>query len=453
MSSLTSIAGAALSALSTYTGAISVTNTNIANSETEGYTRQTAVLQATSTGGVDISSVKRVYSSFLTNRLRMETTGLGFYEAEQEALTSVESVFNESSTDGLSSCLSDFWNSWQDVVDDPSDSSARTTLLAAADTLADTLNSMSSDLTDLQNSIDDSLTDCVSAVNDLVDQIAALNTSIVAATAAGQDCNTDMDTRDELITELSSYIGISTYTDDSGQICISMDNGNPLIVGSTTWTLATQTNSTTGLQDITLVSQSGASTVITDDITTGKMGGYLEVRDDLIPSYQSSLDDLASTLITQINALHTTGYDLNGDAGVDFFTGSSASDIAVNSAILDDSNTIAASSTVDGIPDDGTIASAIADLQDSLLFNSGTSTASDFYATLVGKVGSRLSSVESSYEAQESLVNSCQSQRDSVSSVSTDEEMVNLTQYQYAYEAAAKVISIVDEMMQTLINM
>ena len=453
MSSLTSIAGIALSALNTYTGAISVTNTNIANSETEGYTRQKAVLQATGNGGVDISSVKRVYNSFLTNRLRTATTELGFYDAEQEALTSVESVFNESSTDGLSSYLSDFWNSWNDVVNDPSDSSARTTLLSAADTLADTLNSMSSDLTDLQNSIDDSLTDCVSTVNDLIDQIAALNKSIVSSTASGQDCNTDMDTRDELITELSSYIGINTYTDDSGQICVSMDNGNPLIVGSTTWTLSTQTNATTGLQDITLVSDSGTTTVITDDITTGKMGGYLEVRDDLIPSYQSALDDLASTMITQINALHTTGYDLNGDAGVDFFTGSSASDIAVNSAMIDNSDKIAASSTADGIPDDATIASSIADLQDSLLFNSSTSTCSDFYATLVSKIGSDLSSVESYYDARESLVNSCQSQRDSVSSVSTDEEMVNLTQYQYAYEAAAKMISVVDEMMKTIINL
>jgi len=451
MASINSIATAAVSALNCYTAAISVANTNIANAQTDGYTRQRTVLQATGQGGVDVSSIQRIYDGFLTRRLRSETTGLGFYEAGQETLTSVESVFTESGSSGLSCSLSDFWNSWDNVVSDPSDSSARTTLATSACTLASDLNSMSSDLSDLQNSIDDSLADCTGAINDLIDRISTQNDNITKT--AGQDSNTTKDTLDELVTELSCYIGLTTQTDSSGRISISLDDGTPLLEGDTTWSFSTQTNTATGLKDIALVSKSGSTTVITDDITTGKMGACLSVRDNSIPSYQSSLNELASTLITNVNALHDKGYDLNGDKGAAFFTGSSAADIAVNSTILNDTDKIAASSTADGIPDNGTIASAIADLQNTAFFNSGTSTVSDFYAALVSKVGSDISIGKSQYEAQQTLVNSYRSQRDSVSSVSTDEEMVNLTQYQYAYEAAAKLVSVIDEIMKTLINM
>lgn len=451
MTTLSSIANSALSALNTYTVAISVTNTNISNAETKGYTRRQTVFESTG-NGVDVSSIKRVYDAYLTNRLRTETTELGFYEAQQELLTSVEAVFNESGASGLNSFLSDFWNSWLNVVNDPSDSTARSALATAADTLADTLNAMSSDLSDIQDSINSAIENATGAINDLLQQIATLNQNIKEASAAGQDCNTDKDTLDSLVTELSSYIGINYHTDDMGQMNISLENGKPLVQGATAWRLSNQTNASTGLSDITWVSLGGTQTVITDKITSGQLGGYLEVRDDLIPSYQTSLDELAVTLISQVNALHETGYDLDGDTGVSFFTGTSASDIAVKSDILDDSDNIAASETAGGIPDDGSIASAIAELQDSLLFNSATSTANDFYAALVAEIGAKVSSVELKYEVRESLVNTCQSQRDSVSAVSTDEEMVNLTLYQYAYEAAAKVTSVIDEMMETIIN-
>ena len=452
MTTISSIARTTSSALTAYTTAISVTGKNISNAETESYSREKAVLKTTSSGGVTISSIERVYNSYLTNRLNTATSAESYYEAESEILSSAESIFNESSTSGLSSYLSDFWNSWSDVSDDPSKSSTRSSLVSAAEQLTNTLNSTSSQLSDIQDSINDSLTDCADNVNSLINQLAELNKTIAASTASGQDCNTDMDTRDRLITELSSYIEVNTYTDESGQICISIENGNPLIVGSTTWTLSTQINATTGLQDITLASQSGTTTVITDEITTGKTGGYLEAREQ-IKSYQESLDDLASTLISAVNSLQESGHDLNGDTGASFFMGSSASDIAVNSEIVDDTNKIAASSTVDGIPDDGTTASEIAELQDSLLFNSGTSTASDFYAALVSKVGSDASSASSNYETRETLANSIQSQIDSVSSVSTDEETVKLTEYQYAYEAAAKLITTMEEMMDAIINM
>ncbi|MGV8058099.1 MAG: flagellar hook-associated protein FlgK [Smithellaceae bacterium] len=453
MSTISGIANAALSALTTYTAAISVTNTNIANSETTGYTRQQAVIGTTGST-VDVIKVKRIYDSFLTHQLSFANTDLGKWEAEQETISSVENVFSDKDSSGLNAAMSDFWNAWSDVACDPSDSTARTLLASATDTLANTFNSMSSDLTDIQNNIDDSVEETVASINDLTQQIADINQKISAATAAGVDTNTYKDTLDSLALSLSELVDINTSADSvTGQVSIQLADGKTLVEGTTTWSLSTEINSTTGLQDVTWLSESGTETVITSDITSGKLGGYLEVRDEIIPSYQEQLDSLASSIITQVNNLQTNGYDLNGDAGVSLFTGTSAKDIAVNSAITDDPSLIAASSTSDGVPDDGSTATAVAELQNSMLLNSGTATFSDYYASLVSKVGTTVDSIDTYYSAQSDTVELYQNRRDSASGVSIDEETTKLLLYQSAYAASAKVMTYLDEMLKTLIDM
>lgn len=451
MSTISGIANIALSALTTYTAAISTTSTNIANSETTGYTRRQAVIETTGSG-VSVTKVKRIYDSFVTGQLRSANTQLGKWEAEQDTISSVEGVFTDTDSTGLSTALSNFWNAWSDVATDPSDSTARTVLAGNAAILATTLNNMSSDLSNIQKDIDNSVAETVASINDLVQQIADTNQNISTATAAGVDTSTCKDTLDSLILDLSELVDITTYTDSTGQISVQLADGKTLVEGTKTWSLSTETNATTGLQDVTWVSESGASTVI-DDITSGKLGGYLEVRDELIPSYQDQLDELADSIIDQVNNLQTSGYDLNGDAGVPFFTGTSAGDIAVNSAITDDPSLIAAASTADGVPDDSSNATAIANLQDSLLFNSSTATYSDYYAALVSKVGSDVNSIDTYYSSQSDTVELYRNQRDSVSAVSLDEETTRLLLYQSAYAASAKVMTYLDEMLQTLIEM
>jgi len=221
----------------------------------------------------------------------------------------------------------------------------------------------------------------------------------------------------------------------------------------TTWSLSTEINSTTGLQDVIWVDSDGNSYVITDDISGGKLGGCLEIRDERIPAWQDQLDELAAALMNEVNALQTGGYDINGGSGVAFFTGTGASDMAVNTDILDDPGTIAASSSADGAPGDGSNASAIAELQNRLLFDSGTSNFSDFYATLVSEVGTAIQSAQAGYESRRDMVEFCTNQRESVSGVSLDEETAKLIVYQNAYEAAAKVISVLDELMETILDM
>ncbi|HUT43296.1 MAG TPA: flagellar basal body rod C-terminal domain-containing protein, partial [Desulfobacterales bacterium] len=179
----------------------------------------------------------------------------------------------------------------------------------------------------------------------------------------------------------------------------------------------------------------------------------LETRDVAIEDYKTKLDDLASSIITEINNLHTAGFDLNGVAGLSFFTGSSASDISINPVIAGDVNLIAASGTALGAPGDNSNAIAIANLQNGLLMSGGTATYDDFYNSLVSDVGIAVQSAQMNYDHQTAMFSSLDNYRESISGVSLDEEMVNLVKFQHAYDAAAKLISAVDEMMNTVMNM
>ncbi|MEI6314774.1 MAG: flagellar hook-associated protein FlgK, partial [Syntrophus sp. (in: bacteria)] len=361
-------------------------------------------------------------------------------------------IFDESEGSGLSEAMSDFWNDWQDLVNDPSDSPARSLLAAAADTLATTFNTTAADLAEIQEGIDDDVVSTVADINDLVEQIAALNQRLVRAEANGQDTGAYKDSIDSLVSELSSFVDVNTYKNDLGQTCIQLADGKPLVEGGTAWSLAKETNTTTGLQNITWIDEGGIATVVTDDISGGKLGGCLEVRDTLITVYQKQLDVLAVSIMAAVNDLHADGYDLEGKAGGTFFTGTGAEDMAVTAAILADPGKIAAASA-DGATGDSTIAASIAALADTLVLDSGTSTFSEYYNALVSKIGAAVGTATTQHETQTDAVSALKNLRESVSGVSLDEETTKLVLYQNAYEAAAKVMTALDEMLQTMLEM
>ena len=451
MTNISSIMNTSLSALQTQQAAIAITGQNIANATTEGYSQQKVVI-SNSSSGTTSASAKRVYSSFLTKQLNGATETLGKHTTESKYMDSVETIFNESDGSGLSDDLSNFFNTWSDVANAPSDSSARSILLSYADTLANTFNSVSSDLTGVQKNIDGEMGDLVDQVNEDTQQISTLNQQIAQGKASGQDVSSFQDSLDSLVNDLSSLVNIKSYTNDSGQICIQLSNGKPLVDGTTAYSLSTQTNATTGLQDVTWVDQSGNATVVTSAISSGQLGGCLNVRDTVIPGYLDQLNTLATSIMTSVNNLQTSGYDLDGTAGVAFFTGTSAADMAVNTTVAADTNKIAASASTSD-KTDGSVAKSMAKLQDSLLLNSGTSTFSDYYSELVSKVGADTQAADDNYSSQSDAVSTYKGLKKSVTSVNSDEEDTNLMMYQSSYAAAAKVMTVLDELLKTLISM
>jgi flagellar hook-associated protein 1 FlgK len=224
------------------------------------------------------------------------------------------------------------------------------------------------------------------------------------------------------------------------------------VESGTTWRLQTQTNGD-GHADIFWADLSGTATNITSEINAGKIGGWLQVRDTQIVGYQDQLNTLADELRGRINAIHASGFGLNGTTGTNLFDagGSGAANFQINPAILNDFNRIAASATAGGVPGNADNAIAIQDLRSALTMN-GTATFDAAVTALASQVGYDVQTAKANSSHQADLMTYLENYRESISGVSLDEEMVNLVKFEAAYNAAAKMVSMADDMLNTLMN-
>lgn len=448
--------------------AIDVTGQNIANVNTDGYSRQRVVMEASTPinsdpgqmgTGVQATEIQRIYDRFVGGQINGENSQLGQWEATESGLSRIEVIFDESSGAGLQEAMSDFWAAWQDLSNNPSGYSERTSLMTSSQTLARTFNTMSENLQQIQLDYDQTIVGTVDEINGLSQQIVDLNEKISQVEVAGQDSNDYRDQRDQLLKELSKLIDINTYENDQGQVTVMTASGNPLVQSPYAYELSTVTNAN-GLQDVVWLDRSGNATDITDSIESGELRGWLDVRDGYAQDYLDRLDALASAMIDEVNAIHQSGFGMTTDpatgdpvTGQSFFGGTSAATMEVDASIVADVNRIAAAATAASVPGDNTNAIAIANLQEELTMNSGSTTFDSYYSTLVSKVGSDVSDASSNYDYEDAMVAHLENYRESVSGVSLDEEMVNLVKFQHAYEAAAKLITTVDDMLNTVLNM
>jgi flagellar hook-associated protein 1 len=455
-------------AILTQQKAVDVTGHNIANVNTPGYSRQRVNMETNtpisfSPGqmgtGVRATEIQRIYDRFLGTQINNENQDLGRWEARKGVLERVEMILDESEGYGLNNAMSEFWNAWQDLTNNPSGSAERVALLNKSEILADGFQKVRSDIVQIQKDIDTIITGTVEEINLVSDEIAHLNRKISQTEANGQNANDYRDERDLLVKQLSEMIAINTYENSDGKVTVLAGGGRPLVENVYSWNLSTATNAS-GFQDVVVLDGDGNQVNITDDISAGKLRGWIEARDEAIPDYLDRLDTLASSIMSQVNAVHGSGFGLSVDpstglpyAGGDFFTGTSAADMSVASDIINDTNRIAASSTREGVPGDNGNAVAMANLQNVLTMNGNTSTFDTYYNSMVTDIGIEVRKAESNFDHQTSMVAQLDNYRESVSGVSLDEEMVNLIKFQHAYDAAAKLISTTDELLVTIINM
>lgn len=460
MPNITSLLYIGQSALITQQKAIDITGNNIANVNTEGYTRQRLNMVQSqpvrdlggtmSTGVTADLKIKRYYDQFITAQLNGENESLGRWEAQKNALEKVEVLFDDVSDYGLSSAMGEFWSAWQDLTNNPSGHVERSALLGAAQFLTTTFNQLSTNITEARDDIDANVDSIVSDVNSLASQIAELNRKVAQVEVTGHNANDYRDQRDQLVFELSKLIDIDSFEDGDGNTTIMVGGGKPLVESTFTWDLVTADSG--GVQNVYWQDSSGTLTDITSDIDSGELKGLITARDDLIDGYATRLDELANGIIDAVNTLHSAGYALDGTQRA-FFTGTNALDIAVNTDIEGDVDLIAAASDPLELPGDNSTAIAIAELQNSLTMSSGLATFDDFYNALIGDVGSDVRSAELNYDHQDTMVTQLQNYREEISGVSLDEEMVNLVKFQHAYNAAARLITTTDEMMDTIIGL
>ena len=441
-----------LQALEATQGALAATSNNIANSGTAGYTREVVNLSENNQnlsdgtvtgGGVTLNGLQSVRDELLNLQIQQQTSLQSSADAQSSSLNEIQNYFTTSGSD-IASALSAFTSSLTNLSGSPANASVRESVLTAGQNLAQTFNSTANGLTSVQSEANAGVSQTVDQINSLTTQIAQLNGQLGQLTGAGQDGGTVQDQRDELVQQLSQLTGISITQSSDGE-AITTANGAPLVSGSQSDALSTTAGSD-GMQHV--IDSSGSD--ITSSIQGGKLGGAIAIRDQAIPSYLSQLNTLATQMAGAFNTAQSTGYDANGNAGQNFFSIPSSGGAAAGMSVaITDGSQIAASS--DGSSgSNGNVANLSAALTDPL--PSGKS-ASDAYASLVYQVGSAASnaSTQSSAIAQNLL--QLTNQQNSVSGVNVDEETTNLIRYQTAYEAAARIVSTIQQLNTVTLDM
>ena len=581
MSSLGMVLDIATSALAAQQYCLDVTAHNIANVDTEGYSRQIPTLQGKQPvlnqgvilgRGVETEQVTRSVDQFIENKLMQEKSNLSSSQEMEKYMQVLEGMFSENSEDSISSMLSNYWNLWNDVSNNPSGSSERIALYEYSLIMSEQFKSLAPDLNQIQIDITNSVTVGVERINQITTEIAQINIKIVGMETNNNMANDLRDKRNALVSELNEYLDIKTFEQSNHSLSIIAARGCTLVQGNSNYELSMD-------GDRVKWQDSGGSYIdITNYITNGKLGACLELRDEIIAKYKLDLNEMAKEFIWSVNQQHSQGVGLEGfstvtgtysvsssgvelgtqGSGLDyheeisdgnfnlwvydssgigsknvisidtdtggttlsslrdhindnvsnvtasitadgklkidadsgytfafsddtsnvlaalgintFFSGSTAGDISVNSTIGSDKKQIAAAqidaTTGEFASGDNDNALAMTDLQYSPMdisqwtcdrINGNTegsvsTTIEDYYHAMVGSIGIVSSSISRNTEFSEMMVNELNTLRDSISAVSLDEEMTNLIKYQHAYQAAAKLITISDEMLDTLIS-
>ena len=541
--------------------AIEVTGQNVANIETEGYSRQDVSFEANTPRGhikygglhqlgtgVRIASIERAHDQFLFTQIMDEGDLTGSTEVKKEIFEQLEVLFNEGSGRSLNDALSLFFSSIHDLATNARGLPERVDLISKAEHLASTFNQTGNQLFTIQRNIDARIETEVAEINTLTTQIGKLNESIHANEPTSQYKANDLrDNRDRLVKELSKKIDIQLVQESDNQISLTLKDGTALVLKDQVFDLSTSINANNESFNDVYIDSGSTTKNITSTIKGGELRGYLDMRDTEVESILDKMNILSGSFIQEFNSIHREGFGIDGSSGLDFFTpldvtvdhdvdntgtavvsmtnaspttisvdefeiaftgsneftlnnlttnassgtftfttgstfnikdgfavaisGTAASGdkvtfsvsedaaslMSVSSTITADGQKIAAGTTTNG---DGGNALLMADLQNELVFNSvtwssesGSFTFDEYYNAVVSTIGIESFSAQAILRQQEGVMLQLNSRRESISGVSIDEEMIKMIKFQQAYNASARMISMVDEMLDTLNRM
>lgn len=447
------------SAICAHQLALEVVGQNVANANAPGYSRQVAQLKPQagqgscwgsaekfSGRGVDVERVLRLRDAFLDKQIRQESGAFGRASARLSNLNQIQVVLDELSDTGIRARLDEFWNAMQELSLYPENQSVRTALIQRAQALCEAFKHSVNWLGQLRQNVSQEIMADVARINDVADQIRELNDQIVRAKARGESANTLEDKRDSLIDEIAEFAPVDVTVRPEGAAIVKIA-GVPLVEVDFARKLSFSVAGPDGFPIITW----GAENNLLQP-ASGRLRGLLEIRDQVITSYIKDLDDLASSIVEEVNAVHRKGFALDGiTTGLDLFTiGGGAAEMAVAQNLAENPSLIAASA--DGTPGDGSNAIQMAALKQQKLMAGGASTWDDFIRGMTARLGIETQEAQRIHDNQELLVKDLDNRRQSVSGVSLDEEATEMIKLQHAYAAAARLISACDELLDVLIN-
>jgi flagellar hook-associated protein 1 FlgK len=348
--------GISISALQAFQNAINVTSNNVANASTPGYDRETVNLTeaipqsngaATVGAGVVVTGISRAYSQAAANQLNTSQSSLGQLNALQSYSNQIDNLFG-TTVGGLSTSLQSFYSAFSDVANNPTSTASRQALLGKAQAVAASFQNASSQLSSLNTDVNSRITADVQQINSIASAISTLNKQIVVGTAqdGNQPPNELLDQRDQLVSNLSQLVGISTTTDPNGALNVFVGNGQPLVLQGQTTALTTVPNQFNAAQ-LEISTSTSNGNVISSNITSGDLGGLLAARTQVINPALGQLGQIATAFSQTVNAQQSDGLDLSGKLGANIF--SVGSPLATGSSKNTDTVTASVSVNANGL--------------------------------------------------------------------------------------------------------
>lgn len=448
---------------------------NISNKTTEGFTRQRVDFKATppvnGTGryqigtGADVGAVIRVNNPHLEKQIEQEQQKMGFNEGQLFHLSRVEDIFNDQVSKGVGHFLGEFFNSFRDLANNPESLPLRTQVKENALNVTKDFKRINSSLKEIQKNVDRELELEVEEINRMTSEIASLNQKIanVEIQRMGAQANDFRDRRDLLVKKLSEKLNIKVAEGKSGAINVMAGDTGLLVADFTSYDLKAHTSPERGKKREGAVdimfrsSEQGSYFTMTDQIRGGKLGALIEVRDKTVNGFLERLDTMAQVFTDRINEVHVTGYDQYGNPSGNFFDrGPDGRDVSqtieLNKAILNDVTRIGTAGAPNS-PGDNRVAQVIAALQYQPVMPNGLNSIEEYYKDIVGDVGVITKKSKELNDHQVTVMEQLKNLRESISGVNLDEETIKMIEFQKNFDASAKLIRTVDEMLDTVINL
>lgn len=454
-------------AVQTQRQGIELAGHNIANVDNPAFARQridvtTGPSIVTPNGiqatGVTTDQVRQIRDEILDTNIQKENSLTSFLETKHDFLELTKAKLGQTfladlsngsgeKLSGLAQHLNGLFTGFQELANAPTSRAQRVALLDQAENLTQDFSQLDRRLGEIQSQIDVELTNTVDEGNQLLTEIARLNESIEQAENRSQTTANDLrDRRTSKLEEFAKITNFQTTESENGILSLHLEGETMIVGGQVTGTLEVQPDENGNLQAI-LNTNDGQKTVL-----QGRLGALSAVRDETVIPLSKRLDQLASQIITQVNDTHRNGFDLNGGTGKDFFSGNSAATISVNQDLENNPDHIQASAEKGAVGNTEILRQIVA-LGGSAQEGLDNLSFATHFTESVGSFSEELTDVKSQLEDQTAIQDLMTRQRNAVSGVSLDEEMTNLVKYQNAFEASARLVSVIDDMLETVVNL
>jgi flagellar hook-associated protein 1 FlgK len=450
MSDLLSLLTLGANGIAAQNTGVSVASNNVANANTEGYSRERvdleSLLAAPLVGGVRSNAPDRMQNDMLSVRIRGAAGSLAMSQAFADALSEVENGL-ASSGPTIDEQLAALFGSIDNAAAAPTDPISRDAVVSAARALVDGIQRRANELATARKDADSRIRDNAAQATALAKQLAAANTTVART---GDPVARDQ--RDRIAKQMSELVGGSARIDSDGQMRFVLDGGAVLVDGTHAASLTATPDPATGVAKVEVVDGANRRAVSPG----GKIGGDLAVRDQAIAKASAQLDQLAYDVTTSLDAVHTANAGLDGTTGRPMFTpltqvAGAASAIAVDPDLAADSSKLALAAPGAG-PGDSSGALALFGLGTQNVASGGTRTLGDAALAIVGDVANATSDAKARATQDGLVADHLAGLRDSLAGVDTQEELTNLSKFEHASQAMMKFVSTIDDMLGSLID-